>query len=582
VVRGLLSGMVVGGISAAAVLGTISLVVPLPDRPEAAQLAEAALPAAEPAETGEAAVAADETDAPDRIAAAEAPPSEPTEPEAEPADAGSAAEPEAEPADAGPATEPEAAPAVPDAAIVEVPAGSEFGRGRDDTQPVAPQAAEPAPDLAGAPAVTAPQAEAVPDLPEVETAAAPPVPSGPESPGSPAPETAPPAAPDADEPVTAPAAAAAPAAPEAPGTPEIAGTEPAALPEPDLPDTPPSVFAALPAAEPAPPMPEAAPAGSGITFRPVERGSPFEPRPGSLPQIDPEAGSAAEATRALSDPGAPPEVGALAPSMPAVEAAPEPGFGHADGVRVNRLPQLGAEAEAPAPAGEIFDGALGRYAADFEPPANSDLLGLVLIDPPAEAGWMDPAELAGFGLPVAVAVDPLAPGAAERAAALRAAGFEVGMLAASVPGGAMPADLAVNFTAWTEALPEAALIVEAPDTRFQSIRSLAQLVVGLAGDGGFGLVTHDIGLNTADQLAAAAGLPRAESFEILDTATQTEAAIRRTLDRAAFEAERNGRVLVAAAARPETLAAIKTWLVESRRTRLAPAPASAVLSAPAP
>jgi len=568
VVRGLLSGMVVGGISAAAVLVTISLVLPLPEPAPGAQAA--AVPEPEALADG----AMPEQSAAGEAAEAETPEQVPTAP----------SEPLADTAEAAPGDSPGDAPDLPAAAIVEVPAGSAFGRGRDDTQPVAPQAAEAGPDLPGTPPVTAPVAEPAPDLPEVETAAAPAVPSGPESPGSPAPETVPPSAPDPDEPVTAPAAAAAPAAPEAPGTPEIAGTEPAAEPEPDPPETAPRVFASLPAADPAPPMPEAAPAGSGIMFRPVERGSPFEPRPGSLPQIDPEAGTAADAARDLSDPGAPPEVGALVPEMPVVEVAPEPGFGQADGVRVNRLPQLGTETEEAPPeaAGAIFDGALGQFAADFEPPANSDLLGLVLIDPSDAAGRMDPAELAAFGLPGAVAIDPLAPGATERAAALRAAGFEVGLLAASVPGGAMPADLAVNFAAWTDALPEAALIVEAPDTRFQNIRSLAQLIVGLAGDNGFGLVTHDIGLNTADQLAGAAGVPRAESFEILDTATQTEAAIRRTLDRAAFEAERSGRVLLAVAARPETLAAIKTWLVESRRARLAPAPASAVLSAEAP
>jgi hypothetical protein len=308
-------------------------------------------------------------------------------------------------------------------------------------------------------------------------------------------------------------------------------------------------------------------------FRALLDGAAGAYRDAVLPQIDPAAQGEAAPDSGFADPGRPPEVVELAPAMPAVPDAPQPGFGATEGVRVNRLPQLGTGAEDPATTPEIAQGgALARHAVAFTPPEGLALMGLLLI-PPAEGAAVATAAIATIDLPASVALDPLAEGAGERMAALRAAGREIAILAVGLPEGALPRDLEVNFAAWALALPEAALIVDTPQAAFQNDRMLATQMVTIAGARGYGLVTHDIGLNSAGQLAAGAGLPRAESFAILGG--EGAAAIRRTLDRAGFEAGRRGRVLLVAEARPEVLETLAAWL--DARPDIAAAPASAVL-----
>ena len=602
--RGLITGVMLGGVFAASFLAATSLLLPPPAGmpepgavtvPDPAPVAEpepdrdAALepeqaqepepdptPAAEPETEAEPADAVADADAAPAVEVA--PEQPPTEDEAPQRPAPAPLAPPAATTDAAPQVEMPrqdgAAPPTPEAGMVEVPPGSEFRRAGDDLQPVAPERAEPAPDLGTAQAVTAPAAEPAPDLPEMETAAAPDVAGEPTAPGAPAEAAPPPEAPEAETPVAAPNAAPQPEAPAEGAAPNLPDTAPPPVlaEEPAGSAAPPSVTDSLPSAEPAQPV---APTAEMALPAPGGDAADAGALPRRLPQIG--AGDATEASPPEADPGSPPQVSDTAPTLPTIA---EPGFGQAEGVRVNRLPQAGVEADTPAePATDRNaepDGALARHAAAFEAPEGADLLGLVLIALPEAEGGLDPAGIVALDLPVSVALDPLAPGAADRARALRAAGIEVGLLAASVPQGARPADLAVNFDAWQEAVPGAALIVEAPQLGFQNTRPLAQLVVGLAGDGGYGLITHDEGLNIADQLAAQSGVPRAESFRILDTARDTPAALRRVLDRAAFEATRSGQVLVAAAARAETVAVIRDWLEGTRRD-LAPAPASAVL-----
>lgn len=542
-IRGLLAGTVLGGLVSALMLAVVSLVLPPPP-------GLVRTPVAEPAPAP----------VPEQVPAPEPTP----QPEPEPAAAPEPAE--------GAAPPPAAAP-VPEAGIVEVPAGSAFGQGRDDRAPEPPPPADPGPEIGAAGAVAAPAADAAPQLPEVEPAAPPavaPEPALRSEPAAPAPA---PRAPAAEVPVAAPAAIAAPAPPAVPAAPPAAPAPPAAAPGPEpAPPAPGPQLAPAPAAPAAPdsdtPPPAAVPGASPAPA----------PLPRVLPQID-AAADAEAAPLAAPDPGQAPAVADLAPSLPVMPEAPQPGFAEAEGVRLNRLPQLGAEPATPVadPAALPPDSALARYRAAFEAPADRLLIGLLLLDP--ETGGLPAAGLAALDLPATVALDPRRPDAAERMAALRAAGREVAILAAGLPDGATPADLEVNFAAWARRLPEAALVAETPAVPLQNSRALATQLVALAGAGGYGLVTHDAGLNTADQLAEAAGLPRAESYRVLDATTETEAAIRRTLDRAAFEAARTGRVLVAATASAETLDAIAGWLA-TRERDLAPAPASAVLTLP--
>ena len=633
--RGLLTGLFVGAVCGVAALAVVSLLLPSPSGTVAPSGAEQRVGEPLP-----------ETPSPKPAPAPLAAPEPVTD-----------AAPNVEQAQSAPAPQ----PPVPQAGIVEVPAGSQFGRGRDDTQPVAPDTEESAPDLATAAPTAPPVSEPEPDLPEVEPAAAPAVGAGPEAPDAPASTLPAPAAPQVDAPIAVPDQAAAPQAPAVPAAPDLGmAVEPAditALDNNDAPDVsvqlgpvpkaqedaeatplvpepsdaPNSIVVVAPegpAPAPAPPQVSAAPAAPIVvttnpTAAPVAApvadttptlddapapapltdlalpsggGSITAPQTETAPRAETRTTQLADVPRTLNLPqigtapavdedvagespaaSAVPDVGVTPPALPSISAAPQPGFGQDPGVRSNRLPQAGAPTAEPEPfQPAAAEGALANFAADFSAASPSDLLGLVLFDVTDPAERMSIAELLATGLPVSVAVDPLTANASERAAELRAAGFEVGLLTSSLPHGARPADLAVNFNAWTEAVPEAALIVEAPEVTFQNSRGLSQHVIGLAQDGGYGLITHDIGLNTADQLAEGAGLLRAESYRLIDGGKETAAVIRRTLDRAAFEATRSGAILIAGTARPETLNAIKSWLQQSRRDLLA-APASAVL-----
>ena len=188
--------------------------------------------------------------------------------------------------------------------------------------------------------------------------------------------------------------------------------------------------------------------------------------------------------------------------------------------------------------------------------------------------------VAALPLPVTIALDPTDPEAAARAAAYRAAGKEVAMLASGLPAGAEASDVLVTFEAHALALPEAVAVVDLPEGGFQNDRPLATAVVPVLKDQGRGLLTFDRGLNAADQTARREGVPAATVFRILDAADESVPVIRRYLDRAAFKAAQDGQVAVLGTASPDTIAALLEWTVEGRAGSVALAPLTAVLSKP--
>ena len=113
---------------------------------------------------------------------------------------------------------------------------------------------------------------------------------------------------------------------------------------------------------------------------------------------------------------------------------------------------------------------------------------------------------------------------------------------------------------------------------FQDDRPLATMVVPLIKEQGRGLVTFDAGLNAADQVARRDDVPAAVVFRTLDSEGEETPLIRRYLDRAAFKAAQEGRVVVLGTTRAETIAALMEWTVEGRASSVALAPVSAVLS----
>ncbi len=152
------------------------------------------------------------------------------------------------------------------------------------------------------------------------------------------------------------------------------------------------------------------------------------------------------------------------------------------------------------------------------------------------------------------------------------------MAGTGIPEGAGPGDMEQSFQVLASRLPEAVAVIDPDGRAFQNNRPLASQVVPILADQGRGLVTFDQGLNAADQVARREGLASALIFRRIDAEGEDSPVIRRYLDRAAFKAAQDGRVVVIGTLRPETVAAILEWAVEGRASTVALAPVSALLT----
>lgn len=528
-IRNFVTGIVVGGVVAGAGLGVVSQLTPLPQ--------------------GRVQLAADQSEpvvvTPEVVAVAKpegATPAVTTAPVAEAMPA-PAAEPVTKPAalttplaekitPATPEQLPPAKPAEPAEPMVEVPS----------TLPDAPQAEAAAP----APVGPKPSAE-LPAPSPLAGAEAPSALADPAS-GTAAPqvqagaETAPtPASPGALAGDIGTDAAPAPADLPPPAPQEAAETLLTPAPAPAVP-TPPSMLVLDAAPEPEPVMPE----------------------PAAVVPEAPDLPNLLDTTH--------PET--LAPSTGLTKSV--------DGVTVGRLPSIAepvlptdpTTAAEPAPAADIRP--LTQYAAKFSNDLGKPLFAVLLVD--SGASDLDRAKLAALPFPVSFVIDPLDPGAAEAEAVYRAAGKEVVMLAAGIPAGATAGDLEQTFQANAGVLPESVAVMDIGAQGFQDNRPLATMVVPIIKDQGRGLVTFDAGLNAADQVARREDVAAAVIFRDLDGAGEDTPLIRRYLDRAAFKAAQEGRVVVVGTTRPETIAALMEWSIEGKGASVALAPISAVLA----
>ena len=425
----------------------------------------------------------------------------------------------------------------PDAGEVAVPAGSEFNTELPDAPPILPGTEAPV-DSAGAPMVATP----VPESGNL-------------------PDTTP-----LDAPQAAPLAETGLAAPEEAPTPVIVSgdnVDGLALPGLSQPDAPQiDVAAATPEATLAPETAQA----------PVTLGAPETaeaPEAAQMPEVvdAPETAMVPETPIAAID--APPvsvlvEPQGLRLPVPEIEDM-------APGVTTDRLPRIGPDVTRPA---NTLGMALSRNAIAFENAAGSPLISLILVD----VGDVRPAPsvLADFPVPLTVALDPTAPDATALMQAYRQAGLEVAILT-PLPEGAAPADVEVAFQSFFAALPEAVVIMDLPEAVLQESRPRAAQVVEILADSGHGLVTYDKGLNTVMQIASQASVPAATVFRDIDPGTHDVAAMKRFLDQAAFRAGLDGKVILKAEARPETLTALAEWSLGSRAASVVFAPISALL-----
>ncbi|MFD2174096.1 divergent polysaccharide deacetylase family protein [Rhodobacter lacus] len=402
--------------------------------------------------------------------------------------------------------------------------------------PERPPAADPAPVADNGPA----QAVPLPAGSEFarDSAEAPPV-LGSET-AVPGGAAAPPVAPPAER-----ATAAADPVTDPPPRPETSANAPAA---PAAPETPQAALETPPEAAPEMPVP---PPGEAVAPDLPPVAAP--PEPGQEITLMPDGG--------------------LVPASPALPGVLEPGagsgFGDAAGTKVNRLPQIGAAAQsgpateaaaeetAPAPEAAPMPAAEGpaieRFAAAYAEKPGKPWLTVLLRDVGPAAGGLDRETIKALGPWVTVVLDPARPGATAAAADYRAAGFEVAFLADPLPAGAEPKDVEVALAAWRAAMPEALALVEPDPPVFQGVSLLRQQVERALADEGMVYVTRPAGMG-----AAGAGL-QSRIWRELDQRREKAPFISRTLARAAFEAGRDGAVVVMLSAWPESVAGLEDW-----------------------
>lgn len=588
-IRNFVAGIVWGGVVGVVGLGIVSQLAPRPV-PLAANLDAPLGQVAAPAQTE--AAPATQVEAPTTAGPAPSAPEVQTGTTAT-ADAAPSAEaqstapiPPTAPAVVEPATAPAesstAAP-VPDAAASVADNGA---------TPAEPPVASADPNSASAPdaPATAP-AEASTPLPAPTAAEpAPPAPAAQAEPPAPAePEETPPAATVSAAAPTAPAtsepppslSADAPTAPQPPVVASVpAGIAPTSDPSPQTAVPPGSLPAAsdgdaVPAAAQLPPAAPVAPAETLLTpapdlqadqapaqivLDPVPEPTPIAP----VPEVTPL-----------------PEVAPLPTVEDAAKPstlAPAPGLNTSvAGVAENTLPQIGvAPAAVAEPAPTVDSRPIITFARSFTNDSGKPAFAIVLRD--TGAADVDRATLAALPFPVSFVIDPAQPDAAAHAAIYRAAGQEVVMLATGIPEGATAADLEQSFQANAAVLPEAVAVMDLGVAGFQDNRLLAAQVVPVIGAGGRGVLTFDVGLNAADQVARRENVPAAVIFRDLDAEGEDTQKIRRYLDRAAFKAAQEGSVVVVGSTRPETIEALMEWTVEGRASSVELAPLTAVLT----
>jgi len=259
---------------------------------------------------------------------------------------------------------------------------------------------------------------------------------------------------------------------------------------------------------------------------------------------------------------------------------PEEGDATDDDTMMSDAPEAGIDAEIGLPGDDQAnaDGdvpALQAFAVPFDATETRPLIAIVLIDEPDDRLAID--TLTQFSFPVAFAIDPSRPDAADRAEAYRAAGFEVLMLASVIPEGATASDTEVALSVARDRVPEAIALMDTPESRVQSDRVVLEAAVGAAASQGQGFVAFPRGLNTAEQMAAREDVPAATLFRLLDDDDQRAPVITRFLGRAEFAAVQEGAVIVAGRTRPDTVTALFSWALGNRNEGVAIAPVSAVL-----
>lgn len=258
----------------------------------------------------------------------------------------------------------------------------------------------------------------------------------------------------------------------------------------------------------------------------------------------------------------------------------ETGFGEtvgsltdrAAGVKVNR--NLGTTTQADQTDGTT-DRPMVANAESFENAEEKPVVSIVLIDDGSTP--LSSGVLSSFSFPITFAVDAAANDASEQAQKYRDAGFEVLMMT-NLPAGAQPSDIEVIMQAYIANVPQAVGILDTGENGFQDNRDTVEQVTDILAASGHGLLTQKQGLNTVTRAAERAEVPATTIYRDLDVAGQDARVISRFLDQAAFRAgQAPAPIVILGRTRPDTIAALLTWGVGQRASRLAFAPISAAM-----
>ena len=253
-----------------------------------------------------------------------------------------------------------------------------------------------------------------------------------------------------------------------------------------------------------------------------------------------------------------PAPGAEAPS-PARPPMPRRIVMDRDRDAARRADVVEAAADVAEAAGDV-----AAFVADGRP-----MVAIVLVD----GGVVSmPDDSILSAIPVAVAVDPAMPDAARRAAAHGAAGRTVVLAGTGAPAGAAPQDVEVALAAAIRLLPDGIALLD-----LSGGGSGGRIALPALAEAGLGLLGGSR-LSIALRAARRAGVAAAGAARVIDPAATDPAAIRRALDRAAFEAARDGAAVIVGPLDPAMLAALAAWRAQGRGAAVQVVPLSAVLA----
>jgi polysaccharide deacetylase 2 family uncharacterized protein YibQ len=228
------------------------------------------------------------------------------------------------------------------------------------------------------------------------------------------------------------------------------------------------------------------------------------------------------------------------------------------------------EAENPEPVG-----ALERNAVSFSDDSGRPLMALVVVGDGEAASLVSRVD--GLGGQVTVVLDPADASMRSVAPDLKARGHEVLILANSLPVNATPRDVEVSLSAFISDYPDAVGILLPPDGAIASDRALLKQAMEFAAASGHAVVTAQSGLDTAGRIAQGAGARALGVYRRLDGAGESATTVTRTLDRATFQAARDGNVAVLGGLGDETIAGLTAWRAGLRGDSVVLAPLSALL-----